>query len=90
MPKFEVLQKSYINDREVFPGEIIEYAGKAGSNLRPVGGKEKALKLMDRAELLEFAQAHKIELKDPDNMKDEDIAEVIREKMELELQNSTV
>jgi len=90
MPKYEVLVKSYLNDREVYPGEVIEYAGKAGTNLRLVSQKEKPTKLMSRAELLEFADAHHIELKDPDNMKDEEIAEVIREKEELRVRDSTI
>lgn len=85
MAKYEVLQKSYINDREVYPGDVVEYKGKPGTNLRPITTKEKALKLMSREELLEFAQAHNVELKDPDNMKDDEIAEVIREKQALEV-----
>lgn len=84
MAKYEVLQKSYINDREVYPGDVVEYAGKPGPNLRKIGGDEKPLKVMSRKELLEFSDAHKVELKDPDNMKDEDIAEAIREKQALE------
>lgn len=77
--KVEVLQKSYINNREVYPGEVIEYEGKLGPNLRLIGGKEKSLNVMSREELLEYAEAHKVELKDPDNMKDDEIAEAIRE-----------
>ena len=90
MQKYEVLVKSYLNDREVYPGEVVEYAGKAGTNLRLITPKEKPLKQMARAELLEYAAAHDVTLKDPDNMKDEDIAETIREKVELDLHNTTI
>lgn len=33
MPKYRVLAKSFINNSIVEEGEIVEYAGRAGSNL---------------------------------------------------------
>lgn len=83
--KCEVLRKSYINDREVYPGEIIDYKGKeVGPNLRPLAAKEKAVKQMDHAELLAYAKDKDIELKDPDNMTDAEIATTITDALEKE------
>lgn len=43
MPNYEVLTESYINDRLVNPGDIVEYKGKAGSNLKLIK-QQKATK----------------------------------------------
>jgi hypothetical protein len=46
MARYRVLEKSYINDRLVEEGEIIEYelpaGGMAGSNLEPIDGAPKS------------------------------------------------
>jgi hypothetical protein len=42
MPRYLVITKSFINNSIVEEGEIIEYDGKAGSNLELVKGKAKA------------------------------------------------
>lgn len=43
MAKYKVLEKSFINNTIVEAGEIVEYTGRAGSNLELVkGGKSKA------------------------------------------------
>jgi len=49
MPKYHVLEKSYINNRIVEAGEIVEYDGTPGGNLSLVepelqGNKAKAPK----------------------------------------------
>lgn len=36
MPKFEVLQKSFIGNRIVEEGEIVDYDGEPSDNLKPV------------------------------------------------------
>lgn len=43
MAKARVLQKSFLNNRLVEPGEIIDYDGPYGDNVEPVGkGKKSA------------------------------------------------
>jgi hypothetical protein len=42
MPKYRVLQKSFIGNRIVEPDEIVEYDGAASGNLAPVEGTETA------------------------------------------------
>lgn len=54
MPKYEVLEKSYINDRLVEKGEIIEYSGIAGSNLKSC--KNKADKAIDEKNIAEDSE----------------------------------
>lgn len=39
MPQYKVLQKSYINNRIVEEGEIVEYDGKPGTNLELIKQK---------------------------------------------------
>lgn len=41
MAQYKVLERSWINNRLVEPGEVIEYAGRAGSNLEPLDKKSK-------------------------------------------------
>jgi hypothetical protein len=36
MAKFRVLEKSFINNRIVEPGDVVEYDGKHGKNLEPI------------------------------------------------------
>lgn len=36
MPKYEVLELSYIGNSLVQPGTVVEYDGKPGRNLRPL------------------------------------------------------
>lgn len=42
MAKYTVLTESYINDRLVKEGDIIDYDGKAGSNLKLIRPEKKA------------------------------------------------
>lgn len=42
MPKYRVLAKSFINNTIVEPGEVVEYDGKAGSNLEAVEDEKPA------------------------------------------------
>lgn len=39
MAKYEVLELSYINDRLVQAGEVVEYDGTPGTKLKPVEAK---------------------------------------------------
>lgn len=42
MPKFEVLTKSFINNSLAKEGDIVDYDGVPGTNLKPVDGGKKA------------------------------------------------
>lgn len=44
MPKYEVLARSYIGNTIVEPGEVVEYGGAPGSNLKLVVEPEPAPK----------------------------------------------
>lgn len=41
MTQYRVLKKSYIHDRIYEPGEVVEYAGDAGTNLEPIGAEKR-------------------------------------------------
>lgn len=43
MPKFEVLEKSFIEDRIYEAGSTVEYSGFVGENLKPLDDAAKAL-----------------------------------------------
>jgi hypothetical protein len=53
MPKYRVLEKSFINNTIAEEGEIVEYSGKAGRNLELVedepAPKRKAAKTAEEA-----------------------------------------
>lgn len=36
MPKFRVIETSFIGNKLVQPGDVVEYDGKYGSNLEPI------------------------------------------------------
>lgn len=42
MARYKVLATSYINNKLVHPGDVVEYKGKAGSNLELVKEKKEA------------------------------------------------
>lgn len=42
MAKYEVLEESFINNSRCSPGDIVEYEGEAGPNLKPLKGKKAA------------------------------------------------
>ncbi len=42
MPQYRVLAKSFINNTIVEEGEVIEFDGKAGSNLELIEGEKPA------------------------------------------------
>lgn len=51
MPKFRVVEKSFINNRICEEGEIVDYEGKVHDNLEPVkAAKAKADKAADEGE----------------------------------------
>jgi hypothetical protein len=41
MAQYRVLKKSYIHDRIYEPGEVVEYAGEAGTALEPIGAEKR-------------------------------------------------
>lgn len=53
MPKYRVLEMSFINDRIVQAGEEIEYAGDPDANLEPLDDEGKAI------------QEHYVNVKEP-------------------------
>jgi hypothetical protein len=50
MAKYKVLTKSFINDRIVEEGDVVDYDGVAGPNLEPVKGKKAAQAAADSPE----------------------------------------
>ena len=44
MPRYQVLRKSYLNDRLVAAGEIVEYDGEPGENLKLIEPEKPAKK----------------------------------------------
>lgn len=80
--KCEVLVKSYIDNQERYPGDVVMYEGKIGSNLRVIKDKEKPVKQMDHDELVAAAENEGLELKDPQNTEAEEIRRLILEKRE--------
>lgn len=42
MPKFRVLETSFIGDKLVHPGDVVDFDGKYGSNLEPLEPIKKA------------------------------------------------
>jgi hypothetical protein len=49
MPTYKVLQKSFIGNRIVEEGELIEYSGKAGKNLQLVEAPSKKSAVASKA-----------------------------------------
>lgn len=57
MPKYRVLELSFINERLLQPGEEIEFAGDPGDNLEPLDDEAKA------------ARDHFINVKEPERIR---------------------
>ena len=59
MPKYKVLERSYIGERLVEKDELVEYDGKPGNNLEPTDaeGRRAAKEFAEEREQLALSQA---------------------------------
>ncbi len=85
MPKYKVLQKSFIGDRLVEVGEVVDYEGEMGSNLESLDKPTDKLAAsedgpMSRDELK--AEALSLGLEFPSNIPTDKLASMVSEAIE--------